>query len=172
MIPCEENSGILLYRATVDGFTSQAFHSKCDGKENTITIIKTDENSVFGGYASSAWNSSSKSIKDSNAFLFSLRRGGVSFKDKFIIKKCDDKNALYGDARYGPIFGGFFGPWYKDCDILIENNSNTTNGSFCEFGTSFRLPDGCKFTTNSRDFFAGSFDQWTTTEIEVYQLIK
>ena len=81
--------GNLLYRATRDGFTHEAFHSKCDGKSNTITIIKNNLNYVFGGYASSAWDSSALYIDDPNAFLFSLRRAGVSFKDKFIIKQTE-----------------------------------------------------------------------------------
>jgi hypothetical protein len=42
---------LLLYRATRDGFDASSFHSKCDGKANTVTIIKTDSNYVFGGYA-------------------------------------------------------------------------------------------------------------------------
>ena len=33
--------GFLLYRATRDGFTGHAFHTHCDGKSNTITIIKS-----------------------------------------------------------------------------------------------------------------------------------
>ena len=65
----KSSNGILLYRATRDGFTNQAFHTKCDGKENTITIIKSNLNYVFGGYASSAWNSLGYYINDPNAFL-------------------------------------------------------------------------------------------------------
>jgi hypothetical protein len=98
------SDGILLYRATRDGFTIQAFHSKCDGIGNTITIIKNNLNYVFGGYASSAWNSSGSYIKDPNAFLFSLRRDGVSFKDKFTIKQA--KHAYNGGSAYGPTYGG------------------------------------------------------------------
>ena len=74
----KSSEGILLYRATTDGFTAQAFHSKCDGKGNAITIIKNNLNHMFGGYSSSAWNSSKSYINDPNAFLFSLRRAGVS----------------------------------------------------------------------------------------------
>ena len=32
----------LLYKASRDGFTTQAFHSKCNGKSPTITFIKTE----------------------------------------------------------------------------------------------------------------------------------
>ncbi len=153
----------LLYRATRDGFTGQAFHSKCDGKGNTITIIKNNLNYVFGGYASSAWHSSGEWIDDPNAFLFSLRRAGVSFKDKFTIKVAT--NALYGHSGYGTTFGGGH-------DIRICNQSNTNIGSYSNFGNSYNLPNGYTLGGNARDFLAGNYTQWTTTEIEVYQIIK
>ncbi len=156
----KSSKGIILYRATRDGFTSQAFHSKCDGKGNTITIIKNNLNYVFGGYASSAWHSSGTWINDPNAFLFSLRRAGVSFKDKFTVKKA--AKALTGSSNNGPIFGN---------DIYICNQSNTFIGSHSNFGHSYNLPDGYTYGGNARDFLAGNHDQWTTTEIEVYQII-
>jgi len=127
----KSKKGILLYRATRDGFTGQAFHSKCDGKVNTITIIKSHLNYVFGGYASSAWNSSDNCINDPNAFLFSLRRAGVSFKDKFTVKRAE--HAVYGNSRYGPTFGIH--------DIHICNHSNTKIGSNSNFGDLYNLPD-------------------------------
>ena len=33
----------LLYRASVDGFSAKDFHKKCDKREKTLTIIKTNE---------------------------------------------------------------------------------------------------------------------------------
>ncbi len=158
----KSSKGILLYRATRDGFTGQAFHSKCDGKGNTITIIKSNLNNVFGGYASSAWNSSGNYINDPNSFLFSLRRTGVSFKDKFTVKKAS--SALYGNSGDGPIFGG-------GCDIYICNQSNTNIGSYSYFGNSYNLPDRYTHGGNAKDVLAGNHNQWTTTEIEVYQII-
>ncbi len=158
----ESTKGIILYRATKDGFTSQSFHSKCDGKGNTITIIKNNLNYVFGGYSPSAWNSSGVWINDPNAFLFSLRRAGVSFKDKFTVKA--KTLALYGDSSNGPIFGGCH-------DIHICNQSNTKIGSFSNFGFAYNLPDGYTYEENAKGFLAGNFNQWTTTEIEVYQIL-
>jgi hypothetical protein len=158
----KSSNRILLYRATRDGFTSQAFHSKCDGKGNTITIIKNNLNYVFGGYASSAWNSSNTWINDPNAFLFSLRRAGVSFKDKSTVKLAS--SALYGYSSYGPTFGGGH-------DIYICNQSNTNTGSRCNFCSSYNLPDGYTYNGNAKDFLAGNSNLWTTTEIEVYQIL-
>jgi hypothetical protein len=148
----KSSKGILLYRATRDGFDSQAFHEKCDGKGNTITIIKNNLNYVFGGYASSAWNSSYDYINDPNAFLFSLRGEGVSFKDKFTIKQTE--YAFCGSSSYGPIFGG-------GKDICIYNQSNTNIGSYSQFGHSYNLPDGYTNGGNA-NFLAGNHKQWTT----------
>ena len=41
----------LLYRGTRDGFDGRDFHSRCNGKSNTLTIIKPKESSnIFGGF--------------------------------------------------------------------------------------------------------------------------
>ena len=40
---------MLCYRAFTHGWASSTFHSRCDGKRDTVTIIKTEEY-VFGGY--------------------------------------------------------------------------------------------------------------------------
>ena len=56
---CQFDSSVkfnLLYRATRDGFRAVNFHSKCDNKSATITIVQTDRGFVFGGYTSLTWN--------------------------------------------------------------------------------------------------------------------
>ena len=60
----KSTKGNILYRVTRDRFTSQAFHANCDGIENTISIIKNNLNYMFGGFVSSAWNSSDTWIND------------------------------------------------------------------------------------------------------------
>ena len=46
----------LLFRASRDGFAASAFHSKCDNKGPTITVVKSGEN-IFGGFTEQAWAS-------------------------------------------------------------------------------------------------------------------
>ena len=46
----------LLYRATEDGNTAQAFHQKCDNISGTLTIVKTTKGLRFGGYTEQIWN--------------------------------------------------------------------------------------------------------------------
>ena len=53
--------------------------------------------------------------------------------------------------------------WY---DINIINLSNQTLGSYCSFGGQYELPPGMiKNTDNSKNFLAGNYNQWLTTEI-------
>ena len=56
---------IICWRATRDGWAASTFHSRCDGKSPTITIVQVTNNNkkyVFGGYASEPWNTHSKLI--------------------------------------------------------------------------------------------------------------
>ena len=45
---------LLCYRASSHGWRISTFHSRCDGKRNTVTIIKTGQY-VFGGYTDIPW---------------------------------------------------------------------------------------------------------------------
>jgi hypothetical protein len=49
----------ICWRATRDGWAASTFHSNCDGKSPTITIVQVINNNkkyVFGGYATAPWN--------------------------------------------------------------------------------------------------------------------
>jgi hypothetical protein len=150
----DKNVKSLLYRGTRDGFASSAFHSRCDGKANTITIIENDNNHVYGGLTSAAWPSSDLSWSaDSSAYLFSLRRDKSTNSEKYLIN--DSQKAIFGHSSYGPTFGGGF-------DIYICPNANTNKCSYNN-KSSYNIP--------SSNYLAGkSGGDWLVTEIEVYQL--
>ena len=44
----------LCYRSTTHGAKDTVFHDKCDGKRNTVTIVKKNEY-VFGGFTDIPW---------------------------------------------------------------------------------------------------------------------
>merc|ERR1719461_276646 len=76
----------LLFKATRDGFGSAEFHKKCDGKGANISIIKSEQQCIFGGYTSKSWHSACPRISDDYAWLYSLRnKKGI--KEKFKITK-------------------------------------------------------------------------------------
>ena len=45
---------LLCYRASFHGWLASTFHTNCDGKDNTVTIIKKGHN-IFGGYTDIPW---------------------------------------------------------------------------------------------------------------------
>ena len=47
------------WHAKTDGWAASTFHSKCDGKGPTVTIIQVGSY-VFGGYTDVSWSSPSK----------------------------------------------------------------------------------------------------------------
>ena len=68
---------ILLYRASIDGFHWKDFHKKVDNKGPTLTLIKSENDKVFGAYRTVNFNLSESKYKDDNAFIFSLSKMSV-----------------------------------------------------------------------------------------------
>ena len=50
----EDSSWLLCYRAALHGWGATKFHDRCDGQNNTVTIVKKDQY-VFGGYTDIPW---------------------------------------------------------------------------------------------------------------------
>ena len=63
-----------LYRATntADGFKASKFHSLCDHKGPTLTIIKTVAGHTFGGYTRISWDKSGTYKADYHSFVFTV----------------------------------------------------------------------------------------------------
>jgi hypothetical protein len=142
-------------------FEGRSFHLKCDGKENTVTIIKTNGNYVFGGYTAAKWNSIGTYINDASAFIFSLRRNSVSNNYKLMLNGAQSLYAIAGYPQYGPNFGAGH-------DFHIYDKSNINTGSYSYFCKT--CPSGMSYSSVSNAFLAGALTGWLTTEIEVYQI--
>ena len=50
------SSFVLLYRASRDGWAASKFHSICDNKGPSVTVVKSGNN-IFGGYTELSWDS-------------------------------------------------------------------------------------------------------------------
>ena len=46
----------LLFRVSRDGFAAATFHSKCENRGRTVTIVKSGNN-IFGGFIEQPWTS-------------------------------------------------------------------------------------------------------------------
>ncbi|XP_033754665.1 interferon-induced protein 44-like [Pecten maximus] len=102
--PSKRHKFILLYKISRDGCNAETFHSYCDNKGPTVTVLYNTDNSVYGGYTSVSWTSSDGYINDAKAFLFQLEYSGTAQPMKFP-NKTNGIDAIYGYANYGPIFG-------------------------------------------------------------------
>ena len=150
----------LLYRASEDDFCSNVFHSKCDEKPNTLTILKASESLfIFGGFTTKSWDGNSGYKTDPNAFLFSLTN-----KDNLPCKMNIDTNKYYSaiicNSDFGPIFGVG--------DIQILSHANKSKSSFSNLGNTYKHLKYEKRTNEAHSFLAGS-KYFQLSEIEVYQ---
>ena len=114
----------VLFQASKDGFNVQTFHQKCDNKGATVTVIKSNNGYIFGGYASVSWNGNTW-IQDANASLFTLTNPNNIPPTKYVCQ--DGIHALYSHQTYGPTFGGGH-------DIHLAHNNN---GNFINFPNSY-----------------------------------
>ena len=141
----------LVYRATKHGHFPEDFHNKCDGKNNTITIIKTEKGMKFGGYINYAWDSKSEWIIDyEDCFIFSLNH-------RKIYNPIKGKNKYFFYKGFGPNFAEF-----GTEDNLFQNTSLNVNDKrkaneyFSGFTSDYEINGGKQ--------------QFKAVEIEVLQI--
>ena len=139
----------LLYKLTVHGDSASTFHSNCNSKGYTLTLVRTNKGYRSGGFTSQSWTSSGGNIDDQNAFLFSL-----DYKEQYFTN--DGKNAIYDNSSYGPTFGNTH-------DLYIANGCSQNYSSYCDFPYAY---SGVK-----PRILSGGFYNFKVNEIEVYQII-
>ena len=82
-LPPPDGKWRLLFRASRDGFAGETFHSKCDNKGPTVTIVKSGNN-IFGGFTEISWDSKLLYV----SLFYNLLPGGEG----------TSYNGLYGDG--------------------------------------------------------------------------
>ena len=150
----------LIYRATRDGFRAASFHAKCDNQPRTLTIIKTTNGWIFGGYASVAWDSTDIYKPDASAFLFSLTNALSA--PLLMPVKVGDTKSVGCDPSHGPTFG-----WGHD--LHISSGSNAANSSYSNLNHSYNFTSPIYGSNQSQSFLADSYN-FKTSEIEVFAL--
>ena len=164
----------LLYRGSKDNFKSNTFHEKCDKKGETLVIIKSDKDYIFGGYTEINWDSTTWNGKvgeqnnsrrngKGNEFIFTLKNPHNISPSKFNMKQEWINHSICCDKNIGPIFG---------CnDIRIENDCNVKNNSFSYY--DFKPGEYCfnDTTGKKRLLFTGE-KTYKVKEIEVYNVIR
>jgi len=143
----------LLYRASKDGMDSNTFHKKCDDYASTLTIAKSSQGRIFGGYSDQKWNVSNNYKQSDKAWLFSIDE-----KEKFPVKKGNNQ-AIYAHQNYGPTFGGGH-------DLFIcMNQIGFGQQSYSNLGHSYECKS--KNQNQKQSLLAGSY-QFSVEEVEVF----
>jgi len=145
---------LLLFKASVDGLNAVNFHSKCDNKGPTITLIKSEFGQVFGGYISQSWGKNCNDCTDENSFVFSLTQCQIYRRLGY--------HSHYDNNTYGPWFGNTqFGIGRGESNDKIINN-------FCkseDYSTS-----GISFEKSSARISGSPNGRFTAQEVEVYRI--
>jgi len=143
----------LLYRGSRDGFSAQNFHSKCDYKGPTVTVIKSTTGHLFGGYNADSWDSTSGWKTNPQCFIFTLTNPHGYPPTKF---SYNHGNSSFCRSGYGPVFGGRSG-----CDIVVHENGNAAT-NYTNFPYSYNDTLG-----KGKETFTGECN-FTVSEIEVF----
>ncbi|TNV80144.1 hypothetical protein FGO68_gene11162 [Halteria grandinella] len=140
----------LLYRGSVDTFRVSAFHTKCDYKSNTLSIIKTTEGKIMGGFTTQTWDHSGEK-QDNQAWLFNIDAPTI-----FRFKQGSGQ-AIGALSSYGPAFGSGY-------DLIIYDNCNSNCNSYVS-GSSYEYSGGV-----GNLLLTQGQVKFRVKEIEVYQV--
>jgi len=138
----------LIYDAKRDGDKVERFHSLCDNKGATLTIISTSDNKKIGGYLSKSFGGNKGWISDENAFLFSL-----NYNEKY--PSLNQGNNYDDQESKGPTFGNIC---IHITDSFLNNKRN------------YYKPYTCRYDFGKRNLSKSFY--FTVLDLEVYQIIE
>ena len=124
----------ILFVASKNDYSATKFHNMCNGQANTITIIKSHSNHIFGGYKASRWHPLQYNHHP-NSFLFLIRGKETSSSENKYPQAIHTQppidhyfdSSVHYDTNRGPQFGtwGAFDISIKDrCDSPLPDKSS------------------------------------------------
>eukprot|EP01083_Nonionella_stella_P141023 433727_1 len=132
----------LLYRGSEHGFTAETFHSLCDGKANTLTLVQSEHGNVFGGFTTIPWSSNTGWHTDPEAFVFLLRSHSNMSEDMHsefhpMVYDINDRwifTAVYHEKDWCSVFG------YCGNAICIHDHCDQNQDSFSVHCETYATP--------------------------------
>lgn len=140
----------LLYSTNKDLWNSNGFHQKCDNHKNTLILIRTTENCIFGGFTSQLWNHGKGYLKDDdNAFIF-------SFETMKYYSVTKGKEAIYTNNK-GPCFNSYgFIIYINDFNLKTGKTTEAKNSYYNGISKDYEINGGKQ-----------KFDIWQLDVIEI-----
>ncbi|KAL9958731.1 hypothetical protein ACROYT_G035785 [Oculina patagonica] len=149
------------YRAVDDGWSATTFHTNCDNRGPTVTLVKTGDY-IFGGFLDQSWGGE-RNLTSSSAFLFSLQNPEYPEPIKLDINTSyinTSGQAARSDLFRGPVFG--------DGDLFINDSANEGIYSYSNPGHVYQLPDGIEPYTAAADNLLAGSAYFIPDDIEVF----
>ena len=142
----------LIYNALLDGDSAKQFHKKCDGYNNTLTIIKTDKGKIFGGFTTLSWESQFHIKEGDKGFIFNYN------KKKIYYKKKDSKIEIITNSDFGPGFG--------NADLVVVNGFLGGAKSYDQTSRP-----STSYDTNGKEYALNDEYYFKVLNLFVYELI-
>jgi hypothetical protein len=149
----------LLYRGSRDGFNASGFHNKCNGHPNTVTLISSTTDSIFGGFTPLTWSSRGGWVSDPSlqSFVFTIKN--PHNLPARLFKQQKEAYAIYDNSSYGPVFG-------NGHDLYVYGQWQSPSNCFSNLGGSYTNDTG--FEGNQVLTGAQCF---TVKDIEVFEVV-
>ena len=151
----------LLYRGSRDGTSSTIFHNKCNSMGATLTLIKTIDNYIFGGYTQKSWSSTAGPVVDLQAYLFVLRNRNITVSSWI---QFNARGSGYHSTLNYPSLGPTFGHSTSNSgDISIPDRFDIRAGS----------SNGLAYYSSTYGYISSHIrNSWIIGDVEVFQIIS
>eukprot|EP00026_Physarum_polycephalum_P009736 Phypoly_transcript_09870.p1 GENE.Phypoly_transcript_09870~~Phypoly_transcript_09870.p1 ORF type:complete len:411 (+),score=55.18 Phypoly_transcript_09870:129-1361(+) len=151
-------SFFLLHKSSIHGFKCPDFHTRCDNKGPTLTIIQSKEGFLFGGYSPESWENPTKNHYKTNpfAFIFTLTNPHNIPPTKYLLQPAD-QHAIFCSTQTCSAFGGGH-------DIVLHANSHQNKHSYTHFPSSY-----IDTTGKGKETFTGSLC-FSSKDVEIYSV--
>ncbi|KAJ6216523.1 hypothetical protein RDWZM_007680 [Blomia tropicalis] len=151
----------MIFRASSNDFSAEAFHDQCDGISPTFVLVLSTRGYLSGGFADVPWSRGDdkgrgKYVASDKAFLFTLHSSDDTSQTpmRYDIRK--RAFAFSHHSNYGPIFGA-------GADLLIANRCHENDKSYSNLQHTYGEKN---FTTNS---LFGDYN-FTVIDYEVFTI--
>lgn len=156
----------MLYRASKDGFSAVAFHTKCDGHSPTITVVLGTNGNLCGGFSDQPWRSDiprGKYMPSKRAFLFTLINSEGTPPSKFDVTH--PKYATLHHPRYGPMFGA-------GADLCISDECHERPESYSNLPHSYDGPQAsCSLLMGEYNFIVKDYEVFGLKTEPLYERV-
>ena len=137
-----------------DGDSAKVFHEKCDNIGPNISIIKTLDNLIFGGFTTNNWSTQTKTKKDDSAFVFNCQT-----KKIHNIKK--GENSIYCSKN---LLINFYNDKGGYSTLVLPDNCLNTNSNTCTIKDS-------PYTNFTKDYELNNGELFfKVLEFELYEI--